>query len=314
MSMENWSNRNLSTCQLIKEFDLIEEVLADYGLWDVDKKSYDIYIKEIKRAYKKEFGKKQLLGYEEEQKLVKRAEKGDINAVNQLVLANLGLVINEARKLQNLGLPLNDLISEGNFGLFTAANKVKNRGYRFAICARLYIRSSILAAITKYGTTIHYSSATLVDYRKICKTRLRHYMEHGYIPADCEVAEILNMSESKVSDTLSYIKTEFSIDAFNHLCGDYDKSDVLLNCTIDKIDEELFRDSLYIEMDDVLQKLYPREREILKMYYGIGCKEMSLEEIALEFDLTKERVRQIKEKAIRRLKGQKSATLRDYLG
>lgn len=124
MRLEDQHVNNFSICQLISEFDLIEDLLVDYGLWDVDKLSYDIYVKEIKRAYKKEFGSKKWLSYDDEQQLVERVKDGDANAVSQLILANLGLVIHEARKFQNFGLSLNDLISEGNFGLFNAANKV----------------------------------------------------------------------------------------------------------------------------------------------------------------------------------------------
>lgn len=326
MNLEDWNTRKFSICQLIKEFDLIEGLLADCEFWDVDKLSYNIYIKEIKQAHKKEFKNKKRLGYDEEQRLIDCAEKGDVNAVKQLVLANLGLVIHEARKFQNLGVSLNDLISEGNFGIFKAANKVENRGFRFATYAKWYIRSSIMSAIVKYGTTIHYSSAIWIEYHKICKIKSKYYAEHGYIPTDGEVAEFLNIPESRVSEIFSAIESEISIDAFSDLCGDYDKSDILLNCVMSElplfyigsykhqIDDELLIESLSIDIEDVLGHLYERERDILKMFYGIGCEEMDLGEIAEKFNLTRERVRQIKEKAIRKLKGQKSVSLRRYLG
>lgn len=326
MSLEDRRTCNFSVCQLIQEFDLIEELLADYRLWDVDKLSYDIYVKEIKRACKKEFGNKKRPDYEEEQRLIERVKAGDSTAVEQLVLANLGMVIHEARKFQNLGLPLNDLISEGNYGLLSAAGKVENRGFRFATYAKWYISSSIMSAIMKFGTTIHYPSAILSEYNKIQKLRIKYYLEHGYNPSDNEVAEMLNMSESKVSEIISVIESEISIDAFCHLCGDYDKSDVFLNCAISelplsyidlythKTDDELFNESLSIDIEETLGQVSDREKEILKMFYGIGCKEMDSEEIAEKFNLTRERVRQIKEKAIRKLKGKKSAALKHYLG
>ena len=326
MNLEDLNTRNFSICQLIKEFDLIEGVLADCESWDIDKLSYNVYVKEIKQASKKELKNKQRLGYDEEQRLIDCAEKGDVHAVKQLVLANLGLVIHEARKFQNLGVSLNDLISEGNFGLFKAVNNVENRGFRFATYAKLYIRNSIISAIVKYGTTIRYSSAIWIEYNKICKIRSKYYAEHGYIPTDGEVAEFLNIPESRVSEILSAIESEISIDAFSDLCGNYDKSDVLLNYVMSElplfyidsykhqIDDVFFMKSLAIDIEGVLGLLYEREREILKMFYGIGCEEMDLGEIAEKFNLTRERVRQIKEKAIRKLKGQKNVTLKRYLG
>lgn len=324
MSLDDQHVHNFSICQLIREFDLIEDLLADCGLWDVDKLSYDIYVKEIKRAYKKEFGSKKWLSYDDEQQLVERVKDGDANAVSQLILANLGLVIHEARKFQNFGLSLNDLISEGNFGLFNAANKVENRGFRFATYAKWHIRSSIMSAIIKYGMIISYPSSIQSEYHKIQKLKTKYYLEYGCTPSDREIAEILKISESKVIEITSTVQSKVSFDAFFHLCSD--RSNVLFNDdTIElqksymdvyahQIDDVLFDKSLSIDIEDMLESLHEREREILKKFYGIGCKEMDLEEIGENFDLTRERVRQIKEKAIRRLKGQKSSVLKQYLG
>lgn len=297
-----------------KSMDLLQEILKEQRLWEVDKLSYDIYVKELKRAYKKRFGRRGWLDWETEEKLIIQAEKGDNAAINDLVIANLGIVIHEARKFQNLGLTLNDLISEGNFGLFKAAQRCKNRGFRFSTYARHYIRASIRQAIMQYGTSIHYSSNTLNDFHKIQRFISTYYLQNGYPPSDEDIADSLNMAIEKVSDLRYIVISEVSIDAFSDYVNNLDLFESLfLDRYIYETDSDMQDESLQIEVLETLAKLSEREQEILKMFFGIGCEEMELTDIGVLFNCTRERIRQIKEKAIRKLKGRKSASLRCYL-
>lgn len=295
--------------------DLLQEMSESQRLWEVDKLSHDIYVKEIKRAYKKRFGRKEFLDWETEQELIVRASKGDSVAIENLIIANLGLVIYEARKFQNRGLPLNDLISEGNFGLFQAAKKCENRGFRFQTYAKYHIRSSIRQAIMQYGTTIHYPLNILSEFRKIQKFILSYYLKSGDMPSDEFVADSLKMEVDRVANLRYIVKAEISLDALSDYVNNLDLFEALFLGVYTTEADEGFRDeSLQITILEALSQLSEREQKILKMFFGITCKEMDLVEIGIKFNLTKERTRQIKEKAIRKLKGQRSVLLKMYLG
>lgn len=290
---------------ILKRLDLLQAILVDQRLWVADELSLKLYKKEIRRF--------KPLEYDEEQQLMERAEKGDTFAIERLVLSNLGFVINVARKYQNLGLPINDLISEGNFGLIKAARKVQGNRFRFKSFAIYEIRSSILQALYKHGCSIHYPTDIQTKFRRIQKFILKFELSYGYCPTDEEVAEGLNMTIEAVENVRYIVPQEMSLDLLSAYIADNELFETIIG-GLETIDAELNSESCYIDIDEALKKLSDREREILKMFFGIGCEEMTLVEIGNKIDLTPERTRQIKEKAIRRMKGQRSKHLKKYLG
>lgn len=289
---------------ILKSMDLLQEILENQRVWEVDELSLNLYKKEIIRL--------KPLSYDDEQQLMEKAENGDAFAIERLVLSNLDFVIHIARKYQNLGLPLNDLISEGNIGLIKAARKVKCNGFRFKTFAVYEIRSSIFQAINKYGCSIHYPIDMLTTFRRIQKFISKFQLINGYCPTDGEIATAMNMPAKNVTDVRYIIPHEMSIDLFYEYMGDPELFELIVNDS-EMIDAELSSESLSIDIKDVLGKLYVHEQEILKMFFGIGCNEMSLIEISDKFNCTRERIRQIKEKAIRKLKDGKSISLKCYL-
>lgn len=265
--------------------------------------------------YLQEIGREELISVSEEVELAQRIKKGDHAALEKLTKANLRFVVSVAKQYQNQGLSLPDLINEGNLGLIRAAQKFdETRGFKFISYAVWWIRQSILQALAEQSRIVRLPLNQVGSLNKITKEMSRFEQENERRPSTEELAERLDMPVDKVSDTIQVSGRHISVDAPFVEGEDNSLLDVLNNDDSPMADANLNQESLSKEVDRALRQLYDRERDIIKMFFGIGCQEMTLEEIGAKFDLTRERVRQIKEKAIRRLKGQKSRLLRSYLG
>ncbi len=265
--------------------------------------------------YLQEIGREELISPSEEVELAQRIKQGDQKALDKLTRANLRFVVSVAKQYQNQGLSLPDLIDEGNLGLIRAAQKFdETRGFKFISYAVWWIRQSILQALAEQSRIVRLPLNQVGSLNKITKEMARFEQENERRPSTEELAERLDMAVDKVSDTIQVSGRHISVDAPFVEGEDNSLLYVLTNDDSPLADSDLNKESLSKEVDRALRQLYDREREILKMFFGIGCQEMTLEEIGAKFDLTRERVRQIKEKAIRRLKGQKSRLLKSYLG
>ena len=265
--------------------------------------------------YLQEIGREELISVSEEVELAQRIKKGDQAALDKLTRANLRFVVSVAKQYQNQGLSLPDLINEGNLGLIRAAQKFdETRGFKFISYAVWWIRQSILQALAEQSRIVRLPLNQVGSLNKISKELSRFEQENERRPSAEELAERLELPVDKISETLKVSGRHTSIDAPFVEGEDNSLLDVLPNDDSPSADASLNQESLSKEVDRALRQLYDRERDILKMFFGIGCPEMTLEEIGAKFDLTRERVRQIKEKAIRRLKGQKSKLLQSYLG
>lgn len=265
--------------------------------------------------YLQEIGREELITVEEEVELAQRIRQGDERALDRLTRANLRFVVSVAKQYQNQGLSLPDLINEGNVGLIKAARKFdETRGFKFISYAVWWIRQSILQAIAEQSRIVRLPLNQVGSLSKISKALSRFEQDHQRKPSAEELAETLDLPVDKISDTLKVSGRHVSVDAPFSDADDNNLLDILTNDDSPAADSSLTHESLAREVDRALRQLHEREREILKMYFGIGCAEMSLEEIGERFDLTRERVRQIKEKAIRHLKGSKSRLLKPYLG
>ena len=265
--------------------------------------------------YLQEIGRKDLITVDEEVELAKKIKQGDQAALDKLVSANLRFVVSVAKQYQNQGLSLPDLIDEGNLGLIKAAQKFdETRGFKFISYAVWWIRQSILQALAEQSRIVRLPLNQVGSLNKIGKALQRFEQENERRPSPAELAEQLDVPVEKIADTMKVSGRHVSVDAPFVDGEDNSLLDVLPNEDSPMADSSLTQESLSKEVNRALEQLNPRERDILKMFFGIGCQEMTLEEIGAKFDLTRERVRQIKEKAIRRLKGQKSKLLKSYLG
>ena len=258
--------------------------------------------------YLQEIGREELISVEQEVELAQRIREGDQAALDKLTRANLRFVVSVAKQYQNQGLSLPDLINEGNLGLIKAAQKFdETRGFKFISYAVWWIRQSILQALAEQSRIVRLPLNQVGSLNKISKALSKFEQENERRPSPEELVE-------KIADTLKVSGRHISVDAPFVEGEDNSLLDVLTNDDSPMADATLTQESLSKEVDRALHQLHEREREILKLFFGIGCQEMTLEEIGDRFDLTRERVRQIKEKAIRRLKGQKSRLLKTYLG
>lgn len=265
--------------------------------------------------YLQEIGRKDLITVDEEVELAQKIKQGDQAALDKLVSANLRFVVSVAKQYQNQGLSLPDLIDEGNLGLIKAAQKFdETRGFKFISYAVWWIRQSILQALAEQSRIVRLPLNQVGSLNKIGKALQRFEQENERRPSPAELAEQLDVPVEKIADTMKVSGRHVSVDAPFVDGEDNSLLDVLPNEDSPMADSSLTQESLSKEVNRALEQLNPRECDILKMFFGIGCQEMTLEEIGAKFDLTRERVRQIKEKAIRRLKGQKSKLLKSYLG
>jgi len=266
--------------------------------------------------YLQEIGKENLISVEEEVRLAQLIKKGDRDALEKLTKANLRFVVSVAKQYQNQGLSLPDLINEGNLGLIKAAEKFdETRGFKFISYAVWWIRQSILSALAEQSRIVRLPLNQVGALNRINRVLSKFEQENERLPSTEEIAEELDVPKSKISDTLRVAGRHISVDAPFVDSEDNTLLDVLPNSSSPRTDEELMRDSLNKEIDRSLSTLTEREHEIIKLFFGIGTKEMTLEEIGYKFGLTRERVRQIKEKAIRRLRHtSRSKLLKSYLG
>ena len=266
--------------------------------------------------YLQEIGKEELISVEEEVELAQRIKKGDKEALEKLTKANLRFVVSVAKQYQNQGLSLPDLINEGNLGLIKAAEKFdETRGFKFISYAVWWIRQSILQALAEQSRIVRLPLNQVGSLNKINKAFARFEQEHERTPSAEELANELELPKEKVTDTLRVAGRHISVDAPFADGEDNSLLDVLVNADSPNADRGLINESLATEVDRALEILTERERDIIRYFFGIGCSEMTLEEIGEKFDLTRERVRQIKEKAIRKLRqSTRSSILRSYLG
>lgn len=266
--------------------------------------------------YLQEIGREDLITVEEEVELAQRIKKGDRIALEKLTRANLRFVVSVAKQYQNQGLSLPDLINEGNLGLIKAAEKFdETRGFKFISYAVWWIRQSILQALAEQSRIVRLPLNQVGSLNKINKAFSKFEQEHERKPSSEELADELEIPVDKIADTLKVSGRHISVDAPFVEGEDNSLLDVLINDDSPNADRVLINESLTKEIDRALSTLTERESEIIKMFFGIGYQEMTLEEIGDKFGLTRERVRQIKEKAIRRLRANsRSKLLKGYLG
>jgi len=266
--------------------------------------------------YLQEIGKEELITVEEEVELAQRIKRGDQTALEKLTRANLRFVVSVAKQYQNQGLSLPDLINEGNLGLIKAAGKFdETRGFKFISYAVWWIRQSILQALAEQSRIVRLPLNQVGSLNKINKAYSKFEQENERKPSPEELAESLELPAEKVSDTLRVSGRHISVDAPFVEGEDNNLLDVLVNNDSPNADRNLIKESLAREIERALSTLTERENDIIRMFFGIGCQEMTLEEIGERFGLTRERVRQIKEKAIRRLRHtSRSKLLKSYLG
>ncbi|MCU0434662.1 MAG: RNA polymerase sigma factor RpoD/SigA [Bacteroidia bacterium] len=267
--------------------------------------------------YLQEIGREELITAEEEVMLAKRIREGDEVALAKLVKANLRFVVSVSKQYQNQGLSLPDLINEGNLGLIKAARRFdETRGFKFISYAVWWIRQSILQALAEQSRIVRLPLNQVGSLNKINKAYSRLEQEFEREPTAEELSQVLDLPEDKVADTMRVSGRHVSMDA--PLLNGEDNSllDVLVNHDSPRADRLLMNESLQREIERSLSTLTERERDVIKLFFGIGCQHgLTLEEIGAKFDLTRERVRQIKEKAIRRLRhSSRSKLLKAYLG
>ncbi len=273
-----------------------------------DSASLDKYLQDI--------GKEELITIEEEVELAQRIRKGDKSALEKLTRANLRFVVSVAKQYQNQGLSLQDLINEGNLGLIKAAEKFdETRGFKFISYAVWWIRQSILQALAEQARIVRLPLNQVGSLNKLSKAFYAFEQANERQPSDEELATITDVPTEKVKDALAASGKQVSMDA-PFLDGEGNSLiDVLPDKNATEVDKELMEESLRKEVDRSLSTLTEREQLILRYFFGLGVQELSLEEIGELFSLTRERVRQIKEKAIRRLRQtSRSKLLKTYLG
>jgi RNA polymerase primary sigma factor len=279
------------------------------GIPSRESESLDRYLQEI--------GKESLITPDEEVRLAKLIQAGDQRALESLTKANLRFVVSVAKQYQNQGLSLGDLINEGNLGLIKAAKRFdETRGFKFISYAVWWIRQSILQALAEQSRIVRLPLNRVGALNKIGKELSKLEQEYERLPSAAELAESLEMTVTEVADTLKISGRHLSVDAPFAQGEDNRLLDVLENEETPNPDNELEGESLQVEIERALAKLTQREDEVIRLYFGIGREHsLTLEEIGERFDLTRERVRQIKEKALRKLRHHnKSAALRAYLG
>lgn len=267
--------------------------------------------------YLQEIGKVELLIPQEEIELARRIKKGDQKALEKLTKANLRFVVSVAKQYQNQGLSLGDLINEGNLGLIKAAKRFdETRGFKFISYAVWWIRQSILQALAEQSRIVRLPLNRVGALNKIGKAFSTLEQEFEREPSASELAEELDMSLFEVSDTLKISGRHLSMDAPFAQGEDNRLLDVIQDQRQPSPDSILMDESLRIEVQRALKTLTEREAQVIRLYFGLDQEHsLTLEEIGEKFNLTRERVRQIKEKAIRRLRhASRSKALRAYLG
>ena len=266
--------------------------------------------------YLQEIGHEDLLSVDEEVELAQRIRKGDREALEKLTKANLRFVVSVAKQYQNQGLSLPDLINEGNLGLIKAAEKFdETRGFKFISYAVWWIRQSILQAIAEQSRIVRLPLNQVGSVNKINRVLNRFEQENERRPSIEEIADKVDLPQEKIEDAMKVNSRHVSVDAPFIDGEDNSLLDIMVNDDAPMADRALVMESLREEINRALLTLNERERNIIEAFFGINQPEMTLEEIGEKFNLTRERVRQIKEKAIRRLRhNTKNRLLKSYLG
>ena len=266
--------------------------------------------------YLQEIGHQDLLTVDEEVELAQQIRKGDRKALERLTKANLRFVVSVAKQYQNKGLSLPDLINEGNLGLIKAAERYdETRGFKFISYAVWWIRQSILQAIAEQSRIVRLPLNQVGSVNRIARELNKFEQENERKPSVEEMADRIDLPEEKIAEAMKINTNHVSMDAPFADGEDNSLLDVLPNTDSPSTDNVLDQESLRTEIGRVLDVLNDREQKVIKAFFGIGMQEMTLEEIGDKYNLTRERVRRIKEKAIRRLRyNTKSKTLKTYLG
>ena len=257
-----------------------------------------------------------LVSVEEEIELARKIKKGDVKALEKLTKANLRFVVSVAKQYQNQGLSLPDLINEGNLGLIKAAKKYdETRGFKFISYAVWWIRQSIMQTISEQSRIVRVPINQMGVIHKMRKVVQQFEQEYQRLPSIDEIAEQIDLPKEKIVEIMSMITKKISMDAPISTNDDGNLRDVLPNKNSPSADEDLLEEGLKKEIERLLVSLSEREQIILRGYFGINQREMSLEEIGEQTGLTRERVRQLKEKAIKRLRCNAIGdSLKGYLG
>lgn len=266
--------------------------------------------------YLQEIGHQDLLTADEEVELAQQIKKGDRKALERLTKANLRFVVSVAKQYQNKGLSLPDLINEGNLGLIKAAERYdETRGFKFISYAVWWIRQSILQAIAEQSRIVRLPLNQVGSVNRIARELNKFEQENERKPSVEEMADRIDLPEEKIAEAMKINTHHVSMDAPFADGEDNSLLDFLPNTDSPSTDNVLDQESLRTEIGRVLDVLNDREQKVIKAFFGIDMQEMTLEEIGDKYNLTRERVRQIKEKAIRRLRyNTKSKTLKTYLG
>ena len=266
--------------------------------------------------YLQEIGHEELLTTEQEVELAQKIRKGDKKALERLCKANLRFVVSVAKQYQNQGLSLPDLINEGNLGLIKAAEKFDDtRGFKFISYAVWRIRQSILQAIAEQSRLVRLPLNQVGSVTRIMKEAYKFEQEYERKPSINEMAERIDMPEDKIADAMNANSHEVSVDAPFVNGEEGSIVDSMTNPDYPTTDNELVKESLRTEVERMIKLLGDREQKVIKAFFGIGEPELTLEEIGVKYNLTRERVRQIKEKAIRRIRhNTKNKLLKSYLG
>ena len=266
--------------------------------------------------YLQEIGKEEMISIEEEVELAQRIRKGDRKALERLTRANLRFVVSVAKQYQNQGLSLSDLINEGNLGLIKAAEKFdETRGFNFISYAVWWIRQSILQAIAEQSRIVRLPLNQVGSVNKINRMLSKFEQENERRPSVEEISQEINLPEEKVDEAMNANTRHVSVDAPFTDGDEGSLLDILVNESSPMADRQLVMESLQAEIKQALRILNERERNVVEAFFGINGPELTLEEIGEKYGLTRERVRQIKEKAIRRLReGTKNKMLKAYLG
>lgn len=266
--------------------------------------------------YLQEIGHEELISAEEEVELARRIKTGDRKALEKLTKANLRFVVSVAKQYQNQGLSLPDLINEGNIGLLKAAEKFdETRGFKFISYAVWWIRQSILQAIAEQGRVVRLPLNQVGSVNRINKMLSKFEQENERRPSVDEIADKTDLPHEKIEDVLKVNTRQVSVDAPMADGDGTSMIDFMQSDSDPSTDEELLKESLRAEIASALSVLNDRERNVIEAFYGINQPECTMEEIGKKYGLTRERVRQIREKAIRRLKqNTQNKMLKAYLG
>ncbi len=265
--------------------------------------------------YLQEISKISMINVAEETNLAQRIRMGDQRALDKMVQANLRFVVSVAKQYQHQGLSLSDLINEGNLGLIKAAARFdETKGFKFISYAVWWIRQSILQALAEQGRLVRLPQNKIGTYNKANKAYMAFEQEHEREPSTEELSDILEMSQTEVNNIFQSNTRHTSLDAPVNSAEDVAMGDLLQGSS--ETDEGIMQDSLRDEIRRILKSLSPREAEIVNAYFGLEREDgVSIEQIGIKYDLTKERIRQIKERAIKRLqKARYSNALKAYLG